>query len=456
MSRYFQQMRSAPVQEDYPLADRFLQRFSTMSVESLRALQEQRFALIMKRCWNIPFYQRRWQKVGLEPGDIKGLDDIEKIPPFTKRDLLESVETYPPFGDFHGMDDMKDTSRVILQTTSGTTGTPQPILWDATDREIQNILLARAYIMQGMTDDDVVHSVYGFGMVNGGHYIREAVLHHTAALLLPAGTGVETSSVRQVQLMKQFGATMLVGFGDYLFHLARVAREQGLIPGQDIPLRMICGHINHATRQELEDLWGGAKVFDWYGVGDTGLLAAEGPDRDGLYVMEDAQYVEVIDPTTSKQLAVGEKGCVCVTSLFKSTIYPIVRFNVQDLSTLHPRDPNGHNIFRKMAGFQGRHDDMVKLRGVNVFPSSIGAFFDQYFGQESQFVCIVTRQNDRDSMEVLVEISDEQRHHENVQKALTEQLGVSVLVSFVPPGATAEHTGLMERQKPRRLIDRRG
>lgn len=261
MSRYFQQMRSAPVQEDYPLADRFLQRFSTMSVESLRALQEQRFALIMKRCWNIPFYQRRWQKVGLEPGDIKGLDDIEKIPPFTKRDLLESVETYPPFGDFHGMDDMKDKSRVILQTTSGTTGTPQPILWDATDREIQNILLARAYIMQGMTDDDVVHSVYGFGMVNGGHYIREAVLHHTAALLLPAGTGVETSSVRQVQLMKQFGATMLVGFGDYLFHLARVAREQGLIPGQDIPLRMICGHINHATRQELEDLWGGGQKY---------------------------------------------------------------------------------------------------------------------------------------------------------------------------------------------------
>ena len=124
---------------------------------------------------------------------------------------MASVAHAPPLGDYHGLSDAQDgKSRVILHTTSGTTGDPQPLFFGAPDREIQNILLARAYLLQGLLPNDVVHSVYGFGMVNGGHYLRETIIHNTTALLLPAGTGAETRSRQQVDLMHRFGATVLV------------------------------------------------------------------------------------------------------------------------------------------------------------------------------------------------------------------------------------------------------
>ena len=130
-------------------------------------------------------------------------------------------------------------------------------------------------------------------MVNGGHYIREAILHYTDSLLLPAGTGAETRSVQQVELMKRFGATVLVGFSDFLYKLAEVARDNGLEPGDDIPIRMISGHLDRASRGNLGNAWGGAETYDWYGVGDTGIIASEGPDRDGLHIWEDAHIVEL-------------------------------------------------------------------------------------------------------------------------------------------------------------------
>ena len=123
----------------------------------------------------------------------------------------------------------------------------------------------------------MVHSVYGFGMVNGGHYIREAILHFTGAMLLPAGTGLETRSEQQIELMRRFGATVIVGFADYILKLSAVAREKGLEPGRDIPIRMVSGHLSADGHAAMAKAWPGAAIFDWYGVGDTGIIAAEGP-----------------------------------------------------------------------------------------------------------------------------------------------------------------------------------
>ena len=204
-----------------------------------------------------------------------------------------------------------------MHTTSGTTGTPQPVFFGAWDREVQNLLLARAYLLQGLRPDDVVHSVYGFGMVNGGHYIREALVHFTKSIVLPAGTGIETRSEQQVELMRAFGATVIVGFVDYVKRLAQVARDKGIVPGRDIKIRMISGHVGREDRGSISAAWGGAEIYDWYGVADTGIIAAEGPDHDGLYVWEDAHHVEVIDPDTRAPRPDGELGNLCVTTLFK-------------------------------------------------------------------------------------------------------------------------------------------
>ncbi|MCH9671325.1 MAG: AMP-binding protein, partial [Gammaproteobacteria bacterium] len=379
---YVDEARWGEIEAQYPTGDQFLSGPAALSQDELRRVQEARFLKVIARAWHVPFYARRWRAHGLEPGDILGMDDLEKIPIFSKSDLMASVEEFPPFGDYHGInfEDQRARASAVFHTTSGTTGMPQPLFFGARDREIQNCLLARAYRLQGLRDADVVHSVYGFGMVNGGHYIREAILHFTKALLMPAGTGLETPSETQVELMRHFGATVLVGFADYLKRLAEVAVQKGIEPGKDITLRMISGHLGQENRAELSQMWGGAAVYDWYGVGDTGTIAAEGPDQDGLYIFEDAHLVELIDPETGAVREPGESGAICDTVLFKDTVYPVVRFNTNDVTTILPPKSESRINFRRMDGFQGRADSMVKLRGINVYPTSVGAYLAEIEG----------------------------------------------------------------------------
>jgi len=401
-SGYFDEAAPSRVLADYPIGAAFLDGPARLSRDELQALQERRFLALVARGWQVPFYRRLWGAAGLEPGDVRCLEDSEKLPTFSKTDLMQSVEEHPPFGDYHGLD-MGDAARpgAVFHTTSGTTGTPQPLFFGAWDREVQNALLARAYRLQGVGDDDVVHSVYGFGMVNGGHYVREALLHFTKALMLTAGTGLETRSEQQVQLMQHFGATVLVGFADYLKRLAEVAREAGIEPGRDIPVRMISGHMGQESRAAVAEAWGGAEIFDWYGVGDTGTIAAEGPRHDGLHVWEDAHLLQILDPESGRPLPDGEAGNMCVSVLFKTTVYPVIRFNTADVSRLLPPDPDSGINFRRIPGFLGRSDNMVKLRGINVYPTAIGGLLEQLDGLTGEYVCRLRRSGTRDELVVV-------------------------------------------------------
>ena len=453
---YFSEADAGRLLREYPIGCAFLTGPACLSADALRALQEQRFATLMRRGWEIPFYQRHWATVGLEPGDITSIDDLAKLPSFSKSDLMASVEAHPPYGDFHGIDGAAGRRSVVLHTTSGTTGTPQPLFFGAWDREVQNALLARAYLFQGMTEQDVVHSIYGFGMVNGGHYIREAILHFTGAMLLPAGTGLETRSEQQVDLMQRFGATVIVGFADYILKLAAVAREKGLEPGRDIPVRMISGHLSSDGHEAMAKAWPGAAVYDWYGVGDTGIIAAEGPDHDGLYIWEDAHLVEILDRDTRAPLDDGETGNICATTLFKNTIYPIIRFNTNDVSTVLPgRGCIGVN-FRRLAGFQGRSDNMVKLRGINVYPTGIGAILNEIDGLNGEYVCRLVERRGRDELIVMAERqADGMADEAAVAETLRQRLGVAVIVELAESGGTATLSQVDSRQKPIRLVDER-
>jgi phenylacetate-CoA ligase len=461
MSGYFKEADPGRIAAEYPLGDALLSGPGRLSRDELRELQEARFQKVIARAWEVPFYQRRWGAVGLEPGDISGLADIEKIPAYSKSDLMASVAEHPPLGDFAGLDGKPGHRQRVLHTTSGTTGDPQPLLFGAWDREVQNALLARAYLLQGMRHTDVVHSVYGFGMVNGGHYVREALLHYTETMVLTAGTGAETRSTQQVDLMRRFGVTAIVGFCDYIAKLAEVAKDEGLESGRDIPVRMIAGHLGEWPRAGLEAAWGGAKVYDWYGVGDTGIIAAEGPNRDGLHIWEDAHYVEILATESGATLPVGDTGNLCVTVLFKDTIYPIIRFNTMDLSSrlpagaASPEDPLP--AFGRIAGFRGRSDDMVKLRGINVYPTGIAALLESFSECTGEYVCQVDRVANRDEMSVTVEWRGERDAAAQTRVAahLRERLAVEVGVELVGPGESAAWTEIDSRQKPRRLLDRR-
>ena len=455
---YFDAMGYNEIIADYGRPETFIERIARIPREDLRLLQNKRFLNVVAFAWKIPFYQRHWGAAGVVPDDIRSIDDIGKLPTYSKEDLMASVEAHPPMGDFHGLDSYAKENRppLVFQTTSGTTGRPQPLLFGPKSREIQNILLARLYAMQGINRDDVMHSVYGHGMVNGGHYVRETVLHWMGAQLLTAGTGIETSSTNQVNLMKEFGATAIIGFGDYITYLAGIARKEGLEPGTDINIRVISGHMGAESREAISKAWGGAEVYDWYGVGDTGAIAGEGPDHAGMYVQEDAQFLEILDIESNKPMADGESGDMVVTCLYKDDVFPIIRFNTHDVSAFRTDpSPLGFTL-RRIVGFQGRSDNMVKLRGINIYPTGLGVILTESDPELlSDYVCVVTRRNKRDEMVVHIEtIGNVDRDVSAHEALLKQRLGVAISVSLSEPGALAELTQIEKRQKPIRLIQR--
>jgi phenylacetate-CoA ligase len=449
---YFEALDIKQLLADYPVGDAFVSRYRTMSRDELFALQDAQFRKLMQRGWQVPFYRRLWSAQGIEPGDIRGLADIAKLPVYDKADLMASIAEHPPFGDFAGLGGA-DRPPAILHTTSGTTGRPQTLLFGPKGREVGNLLVGRMYRWMGLRPEDVVHSVYGHGMINGGHYIREAVTHFTNSIFLSAGTGIETRSAAQVQLMADFGVTVMVGFVDYIRKLAEVARAEGLL--ERIGLRMIIGHLGTEDRASTEAAWGGAKAYDWYGVGDTGSIAGEGPDRDGLYVWEDAQYLELLDVDTGAPVAKGGTGDMVVTCLYKDDIAPCIRFNTHDIT--HELDGRGEIAFARIAGFKGRSDNMVKLRGINLFPHAIGALIENRTDLTGEYFCRMVRDaaTQRDDLIVLIE-SRGGTDAGQLSELLRRGLNVEVKVELCEPGGTAALTQIDVRQKPLRLADERG
>lgn len=459
---YFDSVDFAQMQKDHPIGEAWTAFATRVSRDEIFARQDAMFRQCLKRAWEIPFYRRLWGGHGIEPGDIQGLADITKLPTFDKQDLMAAIAAHPPFGDFSGFDSYPSGARppVIFHTTSGTTGRPQVLLFGAKSREVQNLMLARMYRFQGLRPDDVVHSVYGHGMINGGHYVRESMTHWTSAIFMSAGTGVETRSVAQVELMRDFGATVIVGFADYIKKLADVAREQGIEPGRDIRIRMISGHMGREDQDAIAKAWGGALCYDWYGVGDTGIIAGEGPDRDGMYVQEDAQYLEICDIDTGLPVAPGGMGDMVCTCLFKDDIYPIIRFNTHDV-TQEILTPSTIGVgLRRIEGFLGRSDNMVKLRGINIFPQALGPMMEEIAAFAGEFICKARRDaQGRDEMTVIAETTAPPEVRANLapqfKAVLRRKIGIDVDVELVDKGATAVLTQIDVRQKPIRLIDER-
>jgi len=447
---YFETFDAKQMLDQYPVGDAFVSRYTAMSRDELHAIQDKQFLKLMQRGWEIPFYQLLWGAQGIEAGDIKGLVDITKLPVYDKSDLMASVNDHPPYGDFDGRGD----TPVIFHTTSGTTGRPQPLMFGPKGREITNLLVGRMYRWMGLGRDDVVQSVYGHGMINGGHYIRESVTHFTNSLFLSAGTGIETRSVNQVNLMADFGVTCMVGFVDYVRKLADVAEAEKLF--DRINLKMIIGHLGTEDRASTEAAWHGAKAFDWYGVGDTGSIAGEGPDRDGLYVWEDAQYLELLDVDSGKEVVPGDTGDMVVTCLFKDDIAPCIRFNTHDISEERTDTNSTGMVFKRIAGFKGRSDNMVKLRGINIFPHAIGSIIENRADLTGEYVCYVTRdEKGRDEMKVVLE-SRGGSDTGQLAVLLRKGLGIDIAIDLVGVGGTAAASQIDVRQKPIRLIDERG
>ena len=444
--------------KEFPPPPDYFDTVYKLSRDELRALQEKRFLATVARGWEIPFFQRHWGKAGMQRGDIRSLEDLTKIPPYTVHDIRDSIERNPPFGDFMGIAPA-DGIPLVLQTSGGTTGLPRPMLYAPRDRETMAILGGRRLSMQGVRPSDMILVTYSLGLSNGGFAVREAIWKYSGAVPVMTGSGASTPTRRQIEIIKAWRITVVLGFPSYLRHMALVARDEMGIDPRSLGVRVLGSHIGQEDRAQIEELWG-APCYDAYGTNESGMMAAECQHKSGMHIQEDAVMLEIADPETGRILPDGEKGTIYITTFYRYGA-PQIRFNVNDISAMMPGTCACGSSFRLIERIFGRNDNMIKLRGVNVFPEAIGETVGKDRRTNGEFFCIVERAGEagRDEMTVMVEVPDTSVDRtvvrDDLERRLKEVLGVKVTIKPVDRGALHSYTGVAETSKIKRLLDKR-
>lgn len=422
----------------------------TMSREDLQALQLERLQALVKRVYEkIPFYKKSFDKTGINPADIKSLSDLTKLPFTVKQDMRDAY----PFGLFAVP--RKDVVRV--HCSSGTTGTATVVGYTQNDLDNWGDCFARALYGAGCGPDSVLQIAYGYGLFTGGlgaHYGGE----RAGCTVLPMSTG---NTKRQVRLMKDFDVDCLCCTPSYALNIAEVAEEEGYDP-REFPIHAgILGAepCSEATRAEIEQKMG-IQVFDIYGLSEVmgPGVACECEQQHGLHVCEDQFIIEILDPKTLQPVPDGEWGEVVFTTLCKECS-PLVRYRTRDISRILVGECECGRTFRRMDRIAGRTDDMMILRGVNVFPSQIEEEIVSFPEIAPQYQLILTTKGTLDHAELRVETVPEfpfdeirrlEKLKKDLQKALKENLQIAVDVKIVEPKTIERAEG-----KAKRIIDMR-
>ena len=452
--RYHEALDIAALCEEFPAAPEFFETLWTLSTDELRARQDAAFRKQMRRAWQVPFYARRWRAVGLEPGDIGGLDDLTRIPTFSVHDLRESLTREPLFPDYLGIDpEQDDPIPLVFQTSGGTTGLPRPMMFAPRDREVMNIVTGRRLFMQGVRPFDRLQVTLSLGLPNGGLLVREGIQKYTGAVPIMTGSGSQTPTRRQIELMQAWRTTHLIGFPAYLRHIALVARDELGLDPRTFGVRGLITHLGVEDRGALEALWG-APAYDTYGMNEFGSVACDCAERSGMHVFEDCFVVEVLHEGRAVETP-GTQGSAVVTTLFKH-VAPMIRFDTNDVTSWLGGQCKCGSTHRRLSGIHGRADGMVKLRGVNVFPEAVGALVSADARGNGEFLCVV---EPGERMVVQVEARDASldaaAFEADLRGRFKEALSVTLEVEVVPRGSLASLTGLDSTSKIRRLLDRR-
>jgi phenylacetate-CoA ligase len=404
----------------------------------------------------VPFFAKRWADAGFDPAALRSLADLPRAPTYTVHDIRDSIEAHPPFGDYQGVvPDGAVDEPVRLYLSGGTTGASRPTFYTQWDRSVGALLTARALYMQGIRPGDVVMNSWLYGPHNGAWIFDEALYQWLNCVVVTASAGSVTSSERQVQLAIEYGVKAILTTGDYLLRLADVARAMGYDPSRDLRLTAL---PNIGDRQRLESVFG-VECFQSYGFHEVQWVSVECKAHRGLHIFEDAFIVEIVDAETGELLPDGELGSICITELYK-TGSPQFRYNTMDLSYLYPRERcECGSWLRRMAPFAGRADNMVKLRGVNVWPEAVGELALGVVGAGPDWFVRAVRVEGRDEM-VLSATSDHDPAEwpglrAAVERRLKDTLGVRITVEMVEPGALDEWTGAGILPKLRRFRDDR-
>lgn len=452
---------------DYPVPDVFERTVYRWPRERVRELQNKRFLALMEIGWRNEFHRRRWAAAGLEPGDIRSIDDIGKIPTFINDDIKDDQRDHPPFGLIHGDINARLRRQPLkLHTSGGTTGKPRPTIYGPVEWEMNGITQARALYMHGARPGDILQIPATCSLANLAWGAYKACHDYLGVMPLTTGSGAVTSSRRQLEIAFDWGTNAWISFPEYFTQLAKVCRDELKRDVRELKTKFISTFLgpdtDNSLRRHLEDMWG-CPVFDNYGTHEMGLGAFECRHQNGLHFQEDSTYFEVLDVDTEKPVAQGEAGNLVVTILHRE-LPPIIRFNVRDLGRVISEERcECGSCFRRMDKFLGRSDDMVKLRGVNVYPMACLSAVKSDARTTGEWFCVVDRFEQggalRDEMTVKVELRKDTAGTEGLREALERRLhsdlGVKVAVELVEEGSLAEMANLGREGKPRRLLDRR-
>jgi len=425
--------------------------FETLPREAIESLQLRRLQQTLERVYaTVPFYRKRFEKAGVKPNQVKSLADLRRLPFTLKQDMRDN---YP-----YGLFAVPLDQIVRIHASSGTTGNPTVVGYTRRDLDNWTEMMARSFAAAGAHRGDVIHNAYGYGLFTGGlgaHYGAEKI----GASVIPMSGG---NTKKQLMIMQDFGSTVLTCTPSYCLYLAEVAAEEGI----DIhSLKLEIGILgaepwSEKMRDEIQEKVG-IKAIDIYGLSEilgpgVGIECIEA--QAGLHIWEDHFIPEIIDPETEAVLPLGEQGELVITTITKEGI-PMIRYRTRDITRIIAEPCVCGRTHRRLERMSGRSDDMLIIRGVNVFPSQIESVLMNIDGVEPHYLLIVDREENLDTLEVQVEVnertfSDEikvlQQMSRTIQEAIKEMLGISCRVRLVEPKTITRSEG-----KARRVIDNR-
>lgn len=420
------------------------------SRDEMRKIQSERLVDTVQRIYhNIPSYRNKMQEAGLVPGDIKSIDDLVKLPFTTKQDLRDNY----PFGMFT----VPMSEIVRVHASSGTTGKPTVVGYTRKDLNMWAEVVTRTLVMAGVHRNDIVQVAYGYGLFTGGlgmHYGTE----NLGATVIPISGG---NTQKQIQLMLDFGTTVIACTPSYALHLAEVIKDMG-VSSDELNLKVgIFGAEpwSENMRREIEAKLN-LKAIDIYGLSEVigPGVSCECEQQAGMHINEDHFVPEIIDPETLQPVAPGERGELVFTTITKEGI-PLIRYRTRDLTRLNYEKCACGRTLVRMEKCTGRSDDMLIIRGVNVFPSQIESVLLEMSETEPHYLLIVEREGNLDTLKLMVEVqeqffSDEIKALEALRRKITQNiqsmLGVTVDVKLVEPRTIERTAG-----KAKRVIDNR-
>ncbi len=463
---YWQSVDWPKLMADYPPPPHFARTTGRLSAEALRELQNKRFLARVGEAWAVPFYRDRWHAAGLQPGDIRSLDDIDRIPIFNSDDLKEAIAVAPPFGNHHPIG-RADFGRVPLkiQTSGGTTGLPRITLFDPIAWEVQGIQVARALYAQGARPGDIIQIPYTNSLANAAWCAYTAAHHWLGCVAATTGSGLVTPTERQIDYARAWGTNLWFARGEYLGRIAEVAAEIGF-DLRELPTKFLHSYlgpdVDGVVRKRLEAAWG-VPVYDNYGSHEVGLIAWECQACEHKHISEDTVFCQLVGVDDGLALPEGDVGNLVVTSLHRS-VPPFIRYNLRDLMTLFPHATCSCGLAtRKLSTFLGRSDEMVKLRGTNVYPLACQTTIVSDSRTTGDFLCVAAYRGEglgrRENLTVRIERRSAEIDGailaEDMRRALHRDLGAKVDVEIVEAGTLAPITRMGGEGKVRRLLDLR-